>query len=264
MTREIIFNPKSEEKLSSGEIGTSLVRELCRIDGQNVLIAELNDFKDCLKNLEICNASDVSGKDNSQNISPEKKEELRELLQKLAGQGKIPVNINNIDDIKIFLHSRNFFGKDEELKINFDNFEKKDIEFLTTCFENKAITLNIHNGQNLNTHFAIQSSDGQISYKSIDVSKSLFSLIEYSFKAQKPVRIDFNENSFVILKMHNNGKLVAEFISNDKAAEYILKSSIPGLKDKLDAEGIPYEEISYKDKSDKNKKDRKQNKGENQ
>ena len=86
--------------------------------------------------------------------------------------------------------------------------------------------------------------------------------MEYSFKSQKPVRLDFNGNSSVILKMNNNGKLIAEFISNDKAMEYALKSSIPNLKDKLDSEGIPYEEIFYKDNSKNNNK--KQNKGGNQ
>lgn len=261
MTREINLNPNMEEKFPFPDVGNTVVKELIKTIGTEFSLSEFDDFEAYLANLRTGNSPDKVMRENIQNLSPAQKEEVLKLLQKLGLQSNIPININNIDNIKMFLRSAEISGDKEELKINFDNFEKKDIDFLISCFENKTITFN---PQNLQTNFAIQSPDGQVSYKSTGVSKSLFSLIEYSFKAQKPVRIDFNGNSSVILKMHNNGKLVAHFISNDQAAEYMLKSSIPGLKEKLDAEGIPYEEISYKDKSDKNKKHKQQNKGDNQ
>lgn len=226
-----------------------------------------DDFEACLKELDDNKKTDETQntvQNNAETAVPkDKKTEAAKDSKKTDEKENVPVRINNIDDIKLFMRKKDLLnGHNSNTKIKLDSLKKKDIEFLRTCLENPSITINNLNPQNLQATFAVQNSGGQVSYKSIEVSKGLFNLIEYSFKAQKPVRLDFNENSSVILKMHNNGKLVAEFISNDKAMEYILKSSIPGLKDKLDSEGIPYEEISYKDNSKKNN-DR-QNKGGNQ
>ncbi|MEI8389737.1 MAG: hypothetical protein WCG23_07605 [bacterium] len=201
---------------------------------------------------------------NFQVLMPqEKNTEALKTLKKLSEKENILVKIHNIDAIKLFMRKKeNLKSFDKDTVINLDNFKKKDIDFLRNCFENPSISLNNLNHQNFQANLTVQNQDNQVSYKSFDVSKGLFNLMEYSFKSQKPVRLDFNGNSSVILKMNNNGKLIAEFVSNDKAMEYALKSSIPNLKDKLDSEGIPYEEIFYKDNSKNNNK--KQNKGGNQ
>jgi hypothetical protein len=197
-----------------------------------------------------------------QQILPQaKKEEIAKALSQLAEQEPIIGKINNIQEIKLFLTAQRLSESKEKADINLDKFSKEDIDFFKTCLENPAITFN---PQNLQSAIAIQAQNGQVSYKSLDVSKTLFNLMEYSFKAQKPVRLDFSGNSSVILKMHNNGKLVAEFVSNDAAMEYTLKTSLPYLKDKLDSEGIDYEEISYKDNSREQRNNKRQNQGGNQ
>jgi hypothetical protein len=226
---------------------------------------ELSDFEACLKELE----EDKNNKDkqeippnqaSSQAVIPSEQSE-RKNLSSIECQTKMLDKLFHIG----FASSRNE-GLIKELskskhvtKINLDDFKKEDIDFLKTCFENPSIVLNNINSQNFQVNLAIQNSDGQVSYKSFDVSKGLFNLIEYSFKAQKPVRLDFNGDSSVILKMNKAGKLTAEFISNDEAMAYVLKSSIPSLKNKLDSEGIPYEEIFYND--NKQNKNKRQNKG---
>jgi hypothetical protein len=222
-------------------------------DGQNLSKMQLNTNNQAASEL----------KDNKNLKQAKGDNNTKETLKKLTGKEKFPAKINDINDIKLFLRKKEGLKPlDKDIKTNLDHFKKEDINFFRACLENPSMTLNNLNPQNFQATFAVQNQDNQVSYKSFDVSKGLFNLIEYSFKAQKPVRLDFNGNSSVILKMHNDGKLIAEFISNDKAMEYILKSSIPNLKDKLDAEGIPYEEISYKDNSGNNNK--RQNKGGNQ
>ena len=261
----------------------SKIEENIPIQGNNIQVPENNslnntgnssfntglpDFKACLKELDDDKNNINQIGNNSQNnvqglMQQQKNTEINKTLNKLTEKENIPVKIKNSDDIKLFMSKKgNFKFLDNDTKINFDSLKKKDIDFLRTSLENPNVTLNNLNFQNLQANLSVQNSSGQVSYKSLDVSKGLFSLIEYSFKAQKPVRLDFNGNSSVILKMNNDGKLIAEFISNDKAMEYVLKSSIPGLKDKLDAEGIPYEEILYKDNSKNENK--KQNQGGNQ
>ena len=226
--------------------------------------SDLQDFEACLQELDENKKNTVEEQNNVQVLMPqEKKDEAVKVLKKLAEKDNIPFKIANIDELRLFMRKKeDLRSTDKDIRVNLDSLKKEDINFLTTCFENPSITLNNLNFQNLQANLAVQNQNNQVSYKSFNVSKGLFNLIEYSFKSQKPVRLDFNGNSSVILKMNNDGKLIAEFISNDKAMEYLLKSSIPNLKDKLDTEGIPYEEIFYKDNS-KNK-DKRQNKGGNQ
>lgn len=226
------------------------------------------DFESFLKNSDaekILSEDIESLQDNIPAGGSDKKGKKSEIVKnnkKLSGKNNILDNNGGFEDVKFLVHRSDLYKFDSGSKINIDKLNKEDINFIKACFDTPAITLNNMNPQTLQANFAVQSHDGQVSYKSFDVSKSLFKLIEYSFNAQKPVRLDFNGNSSVILKINNSGKLIAEFVSNDKAMEYVLKSSIPNLKDRLDAEGLPYEEISYKDNS-KNS-DKRQNKGGNQ
>ena len=253
MKREIDFSVKEKPVVQEAAIPAN---DVIKLKAEVLSKSELADFETCLKQLNGDNNQKISPDEIQSTATQVKKEELLKMLKLLSESEKIPVNITNIDEIKLFLRSREFSSSEEdEVKINLDNFEKKDIEFLKTCLENRSIILN---PPNIQTNIAVQAPDGQISYKSFEVSKTLSALIEYSFKANKPIRVDFNENSSVILKMHNNGKLIAEFISNDKAMEYVLKSSIPGLKDKFDGEGIPYEKIAFKDNSKNDNKRQKQ------
>lgn len=264
------------------EIKTKIIEETAPIQLNNaptIKSSPLNtvhstDFESYLKNSDENKKVDDDQKFIQNNLnqpnpaasqqiqSQDKKAEATKDSKKLPEKDKekIPVKINNIEDIRLFLHTKELSDPHQGTRIDLDHLKKEDIDFLKTCLENPSVTFNT---QNLQADFAVQNQNGQISYVSANVSKTLFNLMEYSFKAQKPVRLDFNGNSSVILKMNNNGKLIAEFISNDKAMEYALKSSIPYLKDKLDSEGIDYEEISYKDNS-RNRNKKQNNEGGNQ
>lgn len=226
--------------------------------------SELSDFESYIKELDENKKNTAGEQNNLQVVIPqEKNTEALKTTAKPAEKEKTHLKINTIDDMKLFLRKKeNLKSFDKDIRINLEHLKKEDIVFFRTCLENPSITLNNLNSQNFQVDIAVQNQNNQVSYKSLDVSKGLFNLIEKSFKAQKPIRFDFNGNSSVILKMNNDGKLIAEFVSNDKAMESILKSSIPGLKDRLDSEGITYEEITYKDNSKNN--DKRQNKGGNQ
>ncbi len=177
-------------------------------------------------------------------------------LQALAQKDKIPVKMRSIDDIRLLINSRELFSMDEKKRIKLDSLSKDDIEFFRLCSEKNEITVNDVNPKDSKINFTALGSTNQVSYKSLNFSKGLFNMIEYSFKKQKPVRLDFTGSSSVILRVNQQGKLSAEFISNDTAMEYVLRNSIPNLKNKLDSEGIPYEKIYYRDKQQKSKKDK--------
>jgi len=173
---------------------------------------------------------------------------------------KTNFKIDKISEFKSLNDKKEIFSKNKENSINLDHIKPQDMSFFRTMLENPSMTINGINPQSLQVNYSVQGVNNEVSYKSFEVSKGLFNLIENSFKNQKPVRVDFNGNSSVILKMNNDGKLIAEFISNDKAMEYVLKNALPSLKDRLDAEGITYEEISYKENPRQNK-NKKQNQG---
>jgi len=185
-------------------------------------------------------------------------------LQQFASKNQIPLRIKDINDVRLLVYSQNLFKNEKESSLKINKIEEKDIEFLKKYADNPNIVINSVNPQTMIINYSEyknikeNTSTGEVSYKSLNVSKSLASLIDYAYKAQKPVRLDFEGNSSVILKVDTEGKLTAEFISSDKAMESLLKNSIPQLRNKMDSEGIPYKDISYKDHSNKNNKDNNQ------
>ena len=148
----------------------------------------------------------------------------------------------------------------EELNLDLSSLKKDDIEFFKMCVDNPAMLVSQMNNQNFQINFATAASEaGQISYKSLNLSKDLFNLIEKAYQSQKPIRLDFDGDSSVILRIDAQGRLGAEFMSSDKAMESLLKSSIPNLAHKFDTEEIPYTKIIYKDNNKKH--DKKEQKG---
>ncbi len=93
------------------------------------------------------------------------------------------------------------------------------------------------------------SNDGSVidrfNYKNIEVSKTLSNLLLKASETKKAVRLDFDNNVTVILKL-NDGKIDARFLPGDKIAEEYLKNNIPYLKQRFDENNIPYANISYK------------------
>ncbi len=98
------------------------------------------------------------------------------------------------------------------------------------------------------TNYAV-SSDGSITdtvnYKSIEVSKTLSDLLLKAKDTKSAVRLDFDNNVTVILKL-TDGKINAQFIPGDKAVEEYLRNNIPYLKQRFDEQNIPYANLSYK------------------
>ncbi|MDD3419639.1 MAG: hypothetical protein PHE78_03445 [Candidatus Gastranaerophilales bacterium] len=139
--------------------------------------------------------------------------------------------------------------KDKDIyTTNFINYlpqiTEDDIKFFELIASNKNIMIN-----NNNT-LLITDENGTTNRQSLNFSKSLMNLIEYSYTSNKPIRIDFGKDLAVILKIDKQGMISAEFISSDKAMEYLLKTNIPHLREKLDSSGIKYKKIYYRDEEE--------------
>lgn len=94
--------------------------------------------------------------------------------------------------------------------------------------------------------------------KSIEVSKTLVNLIEKSMQTQKPVRIDFDNNIAVIMKITKDGKISADFIPSNQEVERYLRNNIPLLVQRFEEQNLPYKELTYRQA----KQNKQNNKGE--
>lgn len=113
------------------------------------------------------------------------------------------------------------------------------------------------NFQNLIKTETIQTS---ITQKTIDVTNQLTTLIEKAQKTQKPVRISFDNDISVILKIDKQGKVSAEFIPGSLEAENYLMTNVSALKQRFDEQNLPYTSLSYR--QNKQGKGKEKNKGE--
>lgn len=123
--------------------------------------------------------------------------------------------------------------------------DKSDVEFFTALVENGVVDLK-----------EIQAPE-----KSSRVSKTLADLLVKSMNENKPVRIDFDNNISVIIKIDRAGKISADFLPSSQVAEAYLKENLPLLKQRFDDNNIDYNELNQRqrkqDTQDNRKKGRK-------
>lgn len=139
------------------------------------------------------------------------------------------------------------------------SISKEDAEFFGDLFGNKEITYT----QATPRAFVNIVNEIEQTEKVHEVSKTVLNLIETAHKTSQPVRIDFDNNISVIFKVDKSGKLTAEFLPSDAAAEQYLRNNIAFLRQNLDSQNIEYNEIYYRSRKDnQNNKQRQQKQGE--
>lgn len=92
-----------------------------------------------------------------------------------------------------------------------------------------------------------------VSPKSVEVSNKLTELIEKAQNTQKPVRISFDNDVSVIIKIDKHGKISAEFIPGSLEVENYLRNNIASLKQKFDEQNLPYNDLLYRQNSRQNR-----------
>lgn|SRR5574344_2456981 len=81
------------------------------------------------------------------------------------------------------------------------------------------------------------------------VSEALLNAINTAKENNQPLRIDFDQNVSVILRIGKDGTLAANFIPGDKAVEQYLKDNINSLKATFNENDLPYTDLSYSNSS---------------
>ncbi len=134
-----------------------------------------------------------------------------------------------------------------ETVVKYDNviMNKSDVDFFVNLVENGSANI-----------------DTQQALKSYQVSKTLADLIAKSMKDNQPVRIDFDNNISVIIKISREGKISADFLPSSQVAEAYLKENLPLLRQRFDDNNIEYDELNERrqkqdDDKENRRKDRK-------
>ena len=100
-------------------------------------------------------------------------------------------------------------------------------------------------------------SVSDINNKKINATTSLLNMLQTSFDSKKPIRLDFDNDITVILKLDKEGKIQAHFIPGTSEVETYLKNNITCLKQSFEDEEINYSYLGYskhKNNKEKNKK----------
>lgn len=165
---------------------------------------------------------------------------MRQNLVNLAMKENICIKNNKEDAVDLLVKSKST-PYTKAFAMNLRKMTEDDLKFFQLLADKQDLTINNQNS------VVVENADGKTTLSDLKFSKSFMNLVEYSYKSQRPIRIDFDSNASVILRIDRSGKVCAEFIASDQVMEHLLKTNIPLLKKKLDSSGIKYKKIYYRD-----------------
>jgi hypothetical protein len=113
-----------------------------------------------------------------------------------------------------------------------------DVEVFTNLVNNGEVNLN---------NMAPEAAE-----QSVQVSKTLADMIAKAKDSGQPLRIDFDNNISVIIKISGN-KISADFLPSSQVAEAYLKENLPLLKQRFDENNIDYDSLNRRERREQEK-----------
>lgn len=95
--------------------------------------------------------------------------------------------------------------------------------------------------------------------QNVQISETLLNAINTAKENNQPLRIDFDQNISVILRVNKDNAISANFIPGDKAVEQYLRNNIESLKATFRQNDLSYTDLSYSNSS-KQQNERRRNK----
>ena len=115
----------------------------------------------------------------------------------------------------------------------------EDALFFVNLTQNGQFNVNTTQNENFSELIKTEVTQNVVSKRSVEVTNQLTNLIEKAMKTQKPVRISFDNNVSVVIKIDKAGKVSAEFIPGSSEVENYLRNNISSLKQKFDEQNLP-------------------------
>lgn len=193
------------------------------------------------------NVDDIFGQNNyvkksSKSMFSSIKSQLEDIIDNFLSKDKTSID----DEINSKFLELDFGS---EFDINADKIGVNDAIFFVNLLNQE----NLINYTVEDDKISLKASDGT----KIDASNPLLNMLKTSFDSKKPIRLDFDNDVTVILKMDNKGKVQAHFIPGTDEVENYIKNNISCLKQRFDEEEINYSQLTYsKYKNNSQKKKR--------
>jgi len=152
------------------------------------------------------------------------------------------------------------------MKLNSSNkvsMTQSDAEFFVNLTQNNnEVTV-----QNITAQAAEMTQKGadvKEVEKNVQVSQALLDALHEARENNQPLRIDFDQNISVVLRVNKDGVLAANFIPHDKAVEQYLRNNIETLKNTFNENDLPYSDLSYSNRGSKQQKEQQRNRQQQQ
>lgn len=167
----------------------------------------------------------------------------------------IETNLNTENLAKTQIWSLNFGEASKSaLKMN-----ETDAEFFINLTQNNEVSIDAITTQAQN--LINNGADIKQVSQNFKVSQALLNALNESRQKNQPIRIDFDQNISVILRVGKDGAISANFIPGDKAVEQYLRNNIESLKNAFDEQELDYAELTYSNSSkEQNQRRREENK----
>ncbi len=136
-----------------------------------------------------------------------------------------------------------------------------DALFFINLAQAGQFSANINQNGQFSELIQTEVTQNVVSKRTIEVTNQLTDLIEKAMNTKKPVRISFDNNVSVIIKIDKAGKVSAEFIPGNSEVEAYLRNNIASLKQKFDEQNLPYNDLFYR-QNRQNRQNKQKSKGE--
>ncbi len=144
-------------------------------------------------------------------------------------------------------------GSKSSLKMN-----ESDADFFVTLTKNDNVNVQSIAAQAQN--MVNSGVDVKEVKQNVQVSQTLLNALSEARENNQPLRIDFDQNISVILRVGKDGAVSAQFIPGDKAVEQYLRNNIDVLRTSFDEQDLPYSELSYSNASKEQNRKRREEK----
>ena len=203
--------------------------------------------------------SSFMNNENNDNSNPNKilGSSIKDLAEESAILSTMAENIamvnrnQRIQDAKVVMNDDGIKRVNSENRITIENIVKydsvlmnqADVEVFVEVVEKGEVDLR-----------NISSSSIE---KSIQVSKTLNNLLLKSMENNQPLRIDFDNNISVIIRISRDGKISADFLPSSQIAEAYLKENLPLLRQRFEDNNIEYDSLNQRERKDSQKEQNK-------
>jgi hypothetical protein len=128
-----------------------------------------------------------------------------------------------------------------ETVISYDSviMTQADVEVFSDLVNNGVVDLN-----NITPESAEQATQ---------ISKTLADMLAKAKENNQPVRIDFDNNISVIIRISGDGKIRADFLPSNQIAETYLKENLPLLKQRFEENNLEYDSLNRRERKDQDK-----------